>query len=97
VFGAGWGATDLPAGGQKTGRANWDADAGVPHVAAVSPDGAFTAVGTKRGELHLLTEYGRTAHEWPLPGRPTAVAFSATGRYLAVAHADGGVGVYRLP
>jgi WD40 repeat protein len=97
VFGPGWGVSDLPAGGLKAGRVNWDTDAGVPHVAAVSPDGAFTAVGTKGGELHLLPEQGRAAHVWPLPGRPTAVAFSATGRYLAVAHPDGGIGVYRLP
>ena len=96
AIGSGWQVSDLPIAVTRTGRLLWDAEPRVPFVGAVSADASMIAVASKTGELTLLAETGKQIREWVLPGRVTALAFSINGRYLAAAHSDGSVGVYRL-
>ncbi len=97
AFGDGWGVTDLPLDPAGQGRQVWDAGPAVACGGAVSFDGTTTVVAAKTGEVALLPGTGNRVRDWKLPGRVTSLAFATNGRYLAAAHADGSVGVYRVP
>jgi serine/threonine protein kinase/WD40 repeat protein len=96
IFGTGWQVTELPIAGTRPGRQIWDADLRIPLGGTISADAKMTAMCTKAAQVILLSESSKVLREWSLPGRVTALGFSINGRYLALAHSDGGIGVYRV-
>jgi WD40 repeat protein/serine/threonine protein kinase len=70
-----------------------------PVTAAIfSPDSQTLAAADQSGRIILRqTATGRKERDWQLPGAVSDLAFSADGRHLASANANGTVYILRLP